>query len=119
MRITSNVGGTGCACNDGAMALEPATPRIAINYCTQCNWLLRAHWFAAELLSTFVAEVGEVALIPGTNAVFTIHVNDELIWDRATDGGFPEITELKRRVRDEIAPDKSLGHSDRQANAAS
>ena len=41
-------------------------PRIAIRYCTQCHWLLRAAWLAQELLSTFGTELGEVALAPGT-----------------------------------------------------
>ncbi len=30
-------------------------------------------------------------------------------------GGFPELPELKRLVRDRVAPDRSLGHSDRKA----
>ena len=41
-------------------------PRIAIRYCTQCRWLLRAAWLAQELLSTFGTDLGEVALAPGT-----------------------------------------------------
>ena len=32
---------------------EPVKPRIAITYCRQCNWLLRAAWMAQEVLSTF------------------------------------------------------------------
>ena len=47
-------------------------PRIAIRYCTQCRWLLRAAWLAQELLSTFGTELGEVALAPGTGGVFEI-----------------------------------------------
>ena len=39
-------------------------PRIVIAYCTQCHWLLRAAWMAQELLSTFGADLGEVALAP-------------------------------------------------------
>ena len=35
------------------------------------------------------------------------------LWDRATDGGFPEVKELKRRVRDEIAPGRGLGHNEK------
>lgn len=35
------------------------------------------------------------------------------MWDRKTDGGFPETKELKRRVRDVIEPDRNLGHVDR------
>ena len=87
-------------------------PRVAITYCTQCRWLLRAAWFQQELLTTFHRELGEVALRPATGGVFTVVVDDTVVWDRATDGGFPEITVLKRAVRDLVAPDKPLGHSD-------
>src|ERR671936_427259 len=47
-------------------------PRVEIEYCTQCRWLLRAAWMAQELLTTFEAEIGEVALVPGTGGVFEI-----------------------------------------------
>jgi len=87
--------------------------RIQIRYCTECRWMLRAVWMAQELLTTFPEEIGEVALIPGTGGIFEIAADGEHVWSRSQDGGFPEITELKRRVRDIIAPAKSLGHSDR------
>ena len=90
------------------------TPRIEITFCTQCRWLLRAAWLAQELLSTFSDEIGEVALVPGTGGVFQVRVNEELVWDRKQDGGFPEAKELKQRVRDVIAPERDLGHSDRK-----
>lgn len=35
------------------------------------------------------------------------------LWDRKTDGGFPETKELKNRVRNIIQPDRDLGHIDR------
>ena len=89
-------------------------PRVEIVYCTQCRWLLRAAWMAQELLTTFAEELGEVALAPGTGGVFQIRVNDELIWDRAEQAGFPDIKELKQLVRDRVAPDKELGHSDKK-----
>ncbi|MET0415839.1 MAG: SelT/SelW/SelH family protein [Actinoplanes sp.] len=89
------------------------TPRLEIEYCTQCRWLLRAAWTAQELLTTFQAELGEVALVPGTGGVFEIRLDDELIWSRKA-SGFPELAELKRLVRDRVAPDRDLGHSDRR-----
>ena len=91
------------------------SPRIEITYCTQCRWLLRAAWMAQELLTTFQDETGEVALVPGTGGIFQIRVNDELIWDRAAREGFPEIKELKQLVRDRIAPQKDLGHSEKKS----
>ncbi|HXF64073.1 MAG TPA: SelT/SelW/SelH family protein [Caldilineaceae bacterium] len=91
----------------------PRSPRIEIEYCTQCRWLLRAAWMAQELLTTFEAEVGEVALLPGSGGVFVVRVEGETIWSRQEQGRFPEIKTLKQLVRDQIAPDKSLGHADR------
>jgi selenoprotein W-related protein len=89
---------------------------LEINYCTQCRWLLRAAWLAQELLTTFEAELGEVALVPGTGGVFRIALDGELLWDRK-ERGFPELPVLKRLVRDRIAPDRSLGHTDRAAGS--
>jgi selenoprotein W-related protein len=89
-------------------------PRIAITYCTQCQWLLRAAWMAQELLQTFGDDLGEAALIPGTGGVFTIEVDGELIWDRKERQGFPEAKVLKQLVRDRIDPARDLGHSDRK-----
>jgi selenoprotein W-related protein len=88
--------------------------RIEIRYCTQCRWMLRAAWMAQELLITFQEEIGEVAMIPGSGGVFEIRAAGNRVWSRSEEGGFPEMTELKRRVRDIIAPAKNLGHSERQ-----
>lgn len=91
-------------------------PRLEIEYCTQCRWLLRAGWTAQELLTTFTTELGEVALIPGTGGVFDVRIDDETVWSRKSQGGFPELATLKQLVRDRIAPDRDLGHSDRSSS---
>ena len=88
-------------------------PRIEIEYCTQCRWLLRAGWMAQELLTTFEAEVGEVALIPGSGGILEVRVDGQTVWSRKERGRFPELAELKQLVRDRVAPGKDLGHSDR------
>lgn len=92
----------------------PREPRIEIEYCTQCRWMLRAAWMAQELLTTFQEEVGEVALIPGAGGVFEVRADGTVVWSRAARGRFPEMIELKQLVRDRIAPEKTLGHSDRK-----
>ena len=88
-------------------------PRLEIEYCTQCRWLLRAAWLAQELLTTFGPILGEVAFIPGHNGVFEVRLEGETIFSRRQQGRFPESKELKQLVRDRVAPGKSLGHSDR------
>jgi len=75
---------------------------------------LRAAWIAQELLTTFEKEMGEVALVPGSGGVFDVHADGAVIWSRTLEGRFPELKELKQRLRDCIAPDKELGHSDRK-----
>ena len=88
--------------------------RIEIVYCTQCRWLLRAAWMAQELLSTFDQEISELTLKPGTGGIFEVYANGKLVWSRKAQRRFPEITELKQLVRDEIAPGHNLGHADRK-----
>lgn len=102
-------------------------PRVAIAYCTQCRWMLRAAYFGQELLSTFGTAIGEIALIPATGGLFTVHltykpessdgasanVQEVLLWDRKAEGGFPEAKILKQRVRNHIEPGRDLGHSDK------
>ena len=75
--------------------------------------LLRAGWMGQELLSTFGTDLGAVTLVPGTGGVFEIRCDDETIWERKRDGGFPDIKTLKQRVRDSIDPGRDLGHIDR------
>jgi selenoprotein W-related protein len=88
-------------------------PRLEIQYCTQCRWLHRAAWFAQELLITFSDDLGEVALVPGTGGVFDIRIDGDLIWSRSAEGRFPEVKEVKRLIRDRVAPGRDLGHTDR------
>ena len=89
-------------------------PTITIEYCPKCGWLLRAAYMAQELLTTFTDDVHGVLLHPAEiSGRFSISVNNETIFDRKAEGRFPEIKELKQLVRDKVAPDKNLGHSDK------
>jgi selenoprotein W-related protein len=96
---------------EGAARAE--RPRVAITYCTQCNWLLRSAWMAQELLSTFRDDLGEVALVPAYGGAFRIEMNGHVVWERVRDGGFPDVKALKQRVRDRLDPGRDLGHIDR------
>ncbi len=75
--------------------------------------MMRAAWLAQELLTTFSEEIGEVALQPGTGGILEIRVDEKLVFSRKEVGRFPEAKEVKQLVRDAIAPDRNLGHSDR------
>jgi selenoprotein W-related protein len=100
-------------------AVEVRTPRLSIEYCTRCNWMLRSAWMAQEILTTFNGTIAEVALVPNHEGTGTFECvlnaadgDDYMIWSRTEEDRFPESKELKQRVRDILAPTKSLGHSD-------
>ncbi len=87
-------------------------PRLEIEYCRQCRFILRATWMAQEILMTLGDEIGELALIPGMGGVFVIKLDGEIIFSRDKERRFPESKEIKQLIRVQIAPEKSLGHSD-------
>jgi selenoprotein W-related protein len=64
-------------------------------------------------LTTFEADIGAVALVPGAGGVFEVRVDGETVWSRKGRGRFPEAKELKQLVRDRVAPGRDLGHADR------
>lgn len=90
---------------------------VTITYCTQCRWLLRAAWLAQELLTTFEADLKQLSLQPGAGGIFEVHLNNVLIFSRKDVGRFPESKELKQLIRDVIAPNRDLGHSDKQGHS--
>ncbi|TCL02892.1 MULTISPECIES: SelT/SelW/SelH family protein [Sodalis] len=90
-------------------------PAVTIRYCSQCNWLLRAAWMAQELLQTFNTDLASVTLVPGSGGIYEITVEGEVLWDRKTDGGFPDAAQLKQRLRDRCFPERALGHADKNA----
>ena len=88
-------------------------PKVTIEYCPKCGWLLRSAYMAQELLTTFGDDLLSVTLKPGEiSGEFHISIDGKRIFDRKEYGGFPEIKELKQMVRDVVNPGKSLGHSD-------
>ncbi|MFC0181088.1 selenoprotein W-related protein [Pseudarcicella hirudinis] len=92
-------------------------PKITIEYCPKCGWLLRSAWMAQELLNTFTEELKEVALRPSeVSGRYQIFLEETLIFDRKREGHFPEAKELKQIVRDLIAPGRNLGHIDKHSS---
>ena len=90
-------------------------PIITIEYCPKCGWMLRSAYFAQELLNTFSDDIKGILLQPSeTSGTFKISIGGTLIFDRVSADGFPEIKELKQKVRDLVNPEKSLGHSDKK-----
>ncbi|KAM0799351.1 Rdx family-domain-containing protein [Usnea florida] len=117
--------------SEAELLTDVQLPRVTIRFCTQCKWMLRAAYFAQELLSTFSTSLGEVSLMPAIGGVFTVDITHALaqdhevangqrptiqtlrLWDRKAEGGFPEVKKLKQLVRNVVDPNRDLGHVDR------
>ena len=96
---------------------------VSIVYCTGCRWMLRSAYYAQELLTTFPDDLSSVTLIPSRpplpGGMLIITLDGETIWNRKEQGQFPETKELKQLIRDVVAPERSLGHSDNIADDTS
>lgn len=68
---------------------------------------------AQELLTAFSESLAELILVPSSGGIFEIYVNNNMIWSRKVNDGFPDIKKLKQIVRDVIDPTMDLGHTDR------
>jgi len=88
------------------------SPRVEIVYCRQCKFLLRAAWFAQELLSAFEGDVAELAIVPGSGGIFEVKLDGEVIATNRETHSMPEIGEVKRLIRDRVAPGRRIGHED-------
>ncbi|BGO94788.1 hypothetical protein NBRC10512_005393 [Rhodotorula toruloides] len=125
---------------------EGETPRLCIEFCDRCRWLHRATWTQTELFLTFPPSthsstgLRSISLVPRnapeTGGRFRVWLlrdtaqrdaqgkekekwrGWELVWDRKIEGGFPEMKELKQRIRNLIAPSQDLGHSDKPAKSS-
>ena len=78
--------------------------------------MLRAAYFAQELLTTFAEDIHGVLLHPSAvSGTFRISIDGKEIFERKKDGGFPEIKSLRQLTRDIVNPERKLGHSERGA----
>jgi selenoprotein W-related protein len=85
-------------------------PVVEIEYCRQCNYLLRAAWMAQELLSTFGEDLGGLTLRPVGGGHFVVRLDGETLFSRKEAGRFPEARELKELLGARIAPGRPIGH---------
>jgi selenoprotein W-related protein len=71
---------------------------------------LRASWFAQELLSSFEGAIDEVALKPGSGGIFEIRLEGDVLATNRDGRPMPDASEVKRLLRDRIAPERRIGH---------
>ncbi|ORY22572.1 Rdx family-domain-containing protein [Naematelia encephala] len=121
---TSTSSSTNVAVIPGSGDISPPGklyPAMTIEYCDKCRWAPRSTWYQTELFLTFpTPAIRSITLIPystpDTGGRFRVWIDrgngNELVWDRKTEGGFPDLKVLKSRIRNLIQPERGLGHSE-------
>ena len=72
--------------------------KIAIKYCAQWNYLPRASSLGDELKKNLGAEI---ELVAGSNGVFDISLNGNMIYSKFEEGRFPQTEDILARVKKE------------------
>ncbi|MFC4246455.1 SelT/SelW/SelH family protein [Natribaculum luteum] len=73
---------------------------VQIEYCVPCGFLNRAEDVQHALLTNFGQELEAVTLRTGDHGVFTVHVDDEKVFDKADDEF--DVDEIVRSVRERL-----------------
>lgn len=91
-------------------------PRVVVEYCARCGFMLRAAWVAQELLKTFEEDLAEVALRPGEGGIFAVSLDGALLFSNKAEGRFPELRELRQQLAQALGSDRQFGHRNTTEN---
>jgi len=58
---------------------------------------------AEEILGTFAASIESLKLIPGAGGACEVTVNGDLIYSKKTTGKYPEIQELREKIKAKLS----------------
>ncbi|MCH7512048.1 MAG: hypothetical protein IIB19_06760 [Chloroflexi bacterium] len=67
-------------------------------------------WLAQELLTTFEEDLSEVAIKPSSGGIFEVALDGDVIATNRETKVMPDAGEVKRLLRDRIAPARTIGH---------
>ncbi|WP_292000542.1 SelT/SelW/SelH family protein [Caldivirga sp.] len=67
---------------------------VRVVYCRPCGYLDRAIKLAKDVLSELGYAGVMVTLVPGSNGVFDVYVDDKLVFSRHEEKRFPESSEI-------------------------
>jgi selenoprotein W-related protein len=76
--------------------------KIAIQYCVECMFLGRALEIAKMLLDEHPHEIEYLQLVPGTEGVFTIELDQEPIFHIGEEGRLPSPDEIRALVEPKL-----------------
>ena len=72
--------------------------KISIKYCTQWNHLPRVVTLLTNILGKHTTNISKVEIIPATNGIFDVYVNDDLIFSRKNLDRMPNELEIENMI---------------------
>lgn len=76
--------------------------KIKIEYCTGWGYLARAVALTRNILTEHTNKITELVLVPATDGVLEISVNDELVFSKKQLDRYPEKQEVEELVSQKI-----------------
>jgi selT/selW/selH-like putative selenoprotein len=71
---------------------------VRIVYCKPCGFQGRALELANAILTNYGGKGVVVTLVPGTNGIFDVYINNELVFSRYREKRFPEHGEVMSMI---------------------
>jgi selenoprotein W-related protein len=78
-------------------------PAVRIAYCADCGYDSQAIDLVRALLSEFGHDLSSIAIIPWDDGTFDVSVDGEVVHSMVKDGGFPDPSAVKDRIRARVA----------------
>ena len=75
---------------------------ITIEYCTAWGYLPRAVALSNNLLGEHKNKISEIKIIPSSNGVFEVTIDNELIFSKKKLDRFPEENEVENIVKEKL-----------------
>lgn len=76
--------------------------KVAITYCAECMFLGRALEVGQTLLEMHADRIDALEIVPGSEGVFTVTVNDQAVYRIGEEGLPPLPDEIEDLVRGEL-----------------
>lgn len=77
--------------------------KVKVVYCTGWGYLARAVALTRNILTEHTNNIAELALIPSTDGVFEVSLNDELIFSKKELDRYPEKKEIEKIITEKIS----------------
>ncbi len=91
-----------------ASTLPPKKYRVSLEYCVPCDYSAHAFRVTEELLGNYQHVIDQFVLITGSNGVFEVKVDDELIFSKKALKRHAKPGEIlrsfKERLGSQVAP---------------